>query len=38
MKKESKKIVGWTIFVLIMVLLFIIIKNWDGFINGFNTV
>ena len=38
MKKELKKIVGWTIFVFILVLLFVVIKNWDGFVNGFNTV
>jgi len=38
MKKASKKIAGWTIVVLILVLLFIVIKNWNGFVNGFNAV
>jgi hypothetical protein len=38
MKKESKKIVGWTVVVLILVLLFIVVKNWDGFIEGFKAV
>lgn len=38
MKKESKKIVGWTIIALVLVILLIVVKNWDGFVNGFNTV
>ncbi len=36
MKKQTKKIVKWSIIIIIGIAVILIVKNWDAFINGFN--
>lgn len=37
MKDKTKRIIRWVLFAVIIILLLIIIKNWDGFTDGFNS-
>lgn len=36
MKIDYRKLIWQIITILVLILLIIIIKNWDGFVNGFN--
>ncbi len=36
MKKQTKKIIVWSIVAIIIFIIVIIVKNWDAFMCGFN--
>jgi hypothetical protein len=36
MKKQTKQIVLWSVIIIIGILVILVVKNWDAFINGFN--
>jgi len=37
MKKQTKKIIVWTVVAIVAFILVIVVKNWDAFMNGYST-
>jgi len=37
MKKQTKKIIVWTVVAIVAFIIVIVIKNWDAFMNGYST-
>ncbi|MFA5850412.1 MAG: hypothetical protein WC833_11080 [Bacteroidales bacterium] len=37
MKKQTKKIIFWTVVAIAVLIVVIVVKNWDAFMNGYST-